>query len=157
MNSSYIENLILTACNVRNNAQAPYSNYFVGAAVLSENGDIYGGCNVERCSYTQTTHAEQNAIDSMVAAEGPVKIAALAVVAALQGISIKPENFEKHAFVHDAHTRGCCGHCLQIIWENCNDDASVPLYFLKEDGKIYQTTIGTVFPYPFGPRDIYKK
>src|SRR5512133_3581915 len=66
-----IQDLIVAAEEVRHNAWAPYSHYKVGVALLSQSGSVHIGCNVERASYTQTTHAEQNAIDSMVAAEGP--------------------------------------------------------------------------------------
>src|SRR5258708_2112597 len=74
--------LVTQAIRVRDHAQAPYSHYHVGAALRSATDHIYVGCNVERASYTQTSHGEQNAIDSMVAAEGPTKIAAMAIVGA---------------------------------------------------------------------------
>ncbi|MDP2735925.1 MAG: hypothetical protein Q8P12_07020, partial [bacterium] len=61
------QKLIYKALSARLKAQAPYSHYWVGAAVRSESGQIYRGCNVETASWTQTTHAEQNAITSMVA------------------------------------------------------------------------------------------
>jgi cytidine deaminase len=66
--------LIKKACKVRNNAQATYFNYHVGSAVISSLDQIYHGCNVEVVSFTQTTHAEQNAIDSMIANQGACKI-----------------------------------------------------------------------------------
>jgi len=80
---------------------------------LSESGTIYTGCNVERSTYTQTTHAEQNATDNMVAAEGPAKIVAMAIVGAPERADIW--NVERFACF-------ACGHCLQIIWENCLAD-----------------------------------
>ncbi|MEX2437805.1 MAG: hypothetical protein WD449_00965 [Candidatus Babeliales bacterium] len=82
------QELLRLAVKARSNAQAPYSHYAVGAAVLSQNGGMYSGCNVERCSYTQTTHAEQNAVDTMIAHEGSVKIEAIAVVGAPQSEQI---------------------------------------------------------------------
>lgn len=53
-------------------AYCPYSHYPVGAAVLSFDGQIYTGCNVENCSYTQTIHAEQVALSNAIS-EGALK------------------------------------------------------------------------------------
>lgn len=65
--STQEQELIQHAINVRSRAQAPYSHYACGAAIRTDRNTVHTGCNVERCSYTQTTHAEQNAIDTMVA------------------------------------------------------------------------------------------
>lgn len=148
------DNLIRAALAVRNNAQAPYSRYHVGASVLSISGAIYAGCNVERCSYSQTTHAEQNAIDSMIASEGPTSIAALAIVAAPADTHFDIEKFQNKQAIESPPPFGCCGHCLQIIWENCEGNKTIPLYFV-EQAQIYQTTIGKLLPYPFGPSNLY--
>jgi cytidine deaminase len=81
-------------------AYAPYSKFKVGAALLSEAGFIYAGCNVENSSYGLTNCAERTAIFSAVAAEGPtMRIRALAVWT-------DPE-------------RPCspCGACRQVIYE----------------------------------------
>lgn len=56
------EKLILEAINSRNNAYTPYSNFKVGAAVLTKSGNIYTGCNIENASYTPTVCAERVAI-----------------------------------------------------------------------------------------------
>src|SRR5438093_333612 len=77
-----VRQMFYMARTVRLNAQAPYSKYFVGVTLQSESGAFYSGCNVERGSWTQTTHAEQNALDSMVAREGSVKVAKLALIGA---------------------------------------------------------------------------
>jgi cytidine deaminase len=139
------QDLLKKALEVRKNAQAPYSNYFVGAAVLSENGQMHVGCNVERCTYSQTTHAEQNAIDTMVANEGSVKIAKVAVVAAPKTVAINslevPEDISGYV----------CGHCLQIIWENCKGDPSVKIMVLDKDGLVACAAINDLLPFRFGP------
>jgi cytidine deaminase len=145
-----IHALLCKAWTVQKLAQAPYSDYFVGAAVSGPDGQISVGCNVERASWSQTTHAEQNAIDSMVAHLGPAKIRALAVVGAFAGIDIpypptpdrkaKPEPFAP-----------CCGHCLQIIWENCCGDATTPIWSLAPNGLILNATLGDLLPLRFGP------
>ncbi len=82
-------------------AYAPYSQFRVGAAILTEQGNIFSGCNVENASYGLTICAERNAIAAAVAAEGgdTMKIKAIAVVNA-QNVSCSP-----------------CGACRQVIWE----------------------------------------
>jgi cytidine deaminase len=59
--------LLDAAIRVRENAYAPFSNYKVGAALLTDKGNIYVGCNVESPTLTLTTHAEGSAIDAMIA------------------------------------------------------------------------------------------
>lgn len=138
------------AVAVRNNAQAPYSQYHVGAAVLSEKNTMHVGCNVERCTYTQTTHAEQNAIDTMVAVLGPVKIQKIAVVGASAHIQISlPSTTELLKNM-------VCGHCLQIIWEN-SADTRVKIMLLEAHGIVACTTIGDLLPFCFGPENIQVK
>lgn len=145
--------LIEGAIKVRNNAQAPYSHYFVGAAALSESGKIYTGCNVENVNWTATTHAEQNAIASMIAAEGPVKLEAIAIVGAPEGATpnVARDSNKRPANVEVGNLNPSCGHCLQIEWENCLGDPDVPLFFLTPWGEIGITTIGDAYPMPFGP------
>jgi cytidine deaminase len=146
--------LIKKACQVRNNAQARYSNYHVGSAVTNNLDQIFQGCNVERVSYSQTTHAEQNAIDSMIANQGPCKIKEIAVAAGHKNIVLSEADIKKAEIIFHAPPCSCCGHCLQIIWENCFNDKDVPIYFIGASKTIYVTTIGQLLPYPFGPMDI---
>lgn len=75
--------LIAAAEAVRARAYAPYSDYFVGAAIVDEAGRIHVGCNVENGVYPQGSCAEQNAIGAMVAAGG-AKITAIAIVGGSQ-------------------------------------------------------------------------
>lgn len=146
--------LIAAAINVRKNAQAPYSKFHVGAAVLDSHGKVHTGCNVERCSWSQTTHAEQNAIDTMIAVSGPTKISMIAVAAAPQHsqLSLTPKAHEVQSSFVDAKI--ACGHCLQIIWENCLNDPSVPFLSLTEHGDVFYTTIGDMLPFRFGPESL---
>ncbi|HEY4519911.1 MAG TPA: cytidine deaminase [Candidatus Paceibacterota bacterium] len=134
------QTLILRARSVKKNAQAPYSGYRVGAAVTSKRSHIVVGCNVERVTHTQTTHAEQAAIDALVAHEGPIKISAIA-------ISCTPQSKSKQKV-----PAWPCGHCLQIIWENCDGDSSVRILTDIGDRTVAITTIGVLLPMPFSPR-----
>lgn len=148
------QQLLERAMQVRQNAQAPYSNYMVGAAVLSDQGMVHVGCNVERCTYTQVTHAEQNAIDSMIAALGPSKIEKIAVVGAARGVRVALNGQT------DAIANAVCGHCLQIIWENCFQDRNVKILSLESNGIVAVYRIADLFPFHFGPENLnifYKK
>jgi cytidine deaminase len=82
------------------NAYAPFSNFRVGAAILTAKGKIFAGCNVENSSYGMTNCAERTAIFSAVAESGP-KLEVIAVaVANAQGVPCSP-----------------CGACRQVIYE----------------------------------------
>jgi cytidine deaminase len=82
------------------NAHAPYSNFRVGSAILTESGKMYSGCNVENASYGLTICAERNAIFAAVAAEGTgMRIQAVAV-ATERDVPCAP-----------------CGACRQVIYE----------------------------------------
>ena len=82
-------------------AYAPYSNFRVGAAVLTKAGHLYTGCNVENVSYGLTICAERNAIFQAIAAEGPgMELKGVAVVTTNPGAECTP-----------------CGACRQVIAE----------------------------------------
>ena len=72
------EDLVEKAKDASKNAYAPYSNFKVGACVLTENDNIYIGCNFENASYGLSICAERNAIGSAVA-NGETKIKAIAI------------------------------------------------------------------------------
>jgi|GEM_PF-117098 len=154
--------LLQAAAAARRQAQAPYSHFLVGAAVLSPRGRIYSGCNVERVSYTQTTHAEQNAVDSMVVQEGPTVAEAVAVVAAHENNCVgnlaspsEPyaETVRRVRRLTLPEVPVPCGHCLQIIWENCNGRRDTPLIMVTGEfyPYVFLTTIGDALTMPFGP------
>lgn len=98
MENEVLEALIESARTVRDHAHAPYSRFKVGAAVISESGKIYVGCNVESATYGATLCAERSAIARMVAA-GERRAVAVAV------------------FVDDAEPAMPCGICRQWIAE----------------------------------------
>lgn len=105
---SQLSLLFNQALNARQNAYAPYSHFAVGAAVLSANGKIYAGCNVENISYPCGTCAEAGAIAAMNANGGRL-IKDIVVVADGDSL-ISP-----------------CGACLQRIFEFADAETTVHL------------------------------
>lgn len=156
-----VKELFKLAAAARNNAQAPYSNYHVGCAIVTKDGKVFSGVNVERCSWTQTTHAEQNATDNMVASAGPVSLSAVVVVGdpANKNISFDtppPLPLIEKRIRNVGDVCPSCGHCLQIIVENCFEatgeyDPDVTLWGYH-NGEFYCTTIGEALPMPFIPQ-----
>jgi cytidine deaminase len=92
--------LLGAARKVMKNAYAPFSNFRVGAAILTAKGRVFAGCNVENSSYGMTNCAERTAIFSAIAKDGPeIEIRAVAVVND-HGVPCSP-----------------CGACRQVIYE----------------------------------------
>ena len=154
--SSMDKFLIERASEVRLNAQAPYSHYKVGAAVLSAQDAVHSGCNVENANWTATLHAEHNAIGNMIAVHGAwTKIKKIAIVAGPEDKTtiIIPERLPIELFSFE-EIPVPCGHCLQIIWENCLEDRKVELISVFQEKFIARVTIGDALPFKFGPKDL---
>ena len=118
------------AHDVAHRAYAPYSNFFVGAAILLESGDIVTGCNVENASYRLTTCAEQTAIASAVALHGPsIRIRAL-FVANLNHTACQP-----------------CGACRQTILEFAAPDTLI--FYPAADAAHASCTMAELLPEAF--------
>jgi cytidine deaminase len=96
--SEDLESLIEAAKHARSLSVAPFSNFLVGAAVRSESGKVYTGCNIESASYGLTVCAERIAIWKAVS-EGERQFTQLAIVADTENLTPP------------------CGTCRQIIWE----------------------------------------
>lgn len=127
------EQLLEEARKARLNAYAPYSNFLVGAALLTEDGEIFHGCNVENAAYSLVNCAERTAIFSAIAA-GKTKFAKLAVVC-------------------DTPRPGSpCGACRQVINEFCSKDMEIVLGNLGDDIEV--TNIEKLLPGAFGPEDL---
>ena len=115
------------AREVRENAYAPYSSYFVGAALLGEDGVIYRGANVENASYGLCLCAERAAIGTAVA-NGVRAYRALVVVT--QGP--KPA--------------APCGMCRQVLAET---GPSFPIRCISVDGDQIETSVRELLPHAF--------
>jgi cytidine deaminase len=111
-----MDNLIAEAKKAMENAYAPYSNFKVGAAVLTGNGKIFRGCNVENSSYGLSICAERAAI--------------------FNAVSAGYQKFTKIAIVTDTEPPASpCGACRQVIFE-FEDNIEVIMANLKGDVKM---------------------
>lgn len=135
-----VKELIQAALYYRDMAYAPYSEFRVGAAVLTESGKIYGGCNVENASYGAGICAERTAAVKAVS-EGETKFLALAVCG--QRAEAAEEDY---VYTYP------CGICRQFLREFTAEDAAVFIVKTKEDWR--ETTFGALFPHSFGPENL---
>lgn len=126
------DKLFAAALKSRDNAYAPYSNFKVGAAILTSGNKIYTGCNVENASFPCGNCAEAGAISSM-AADGQYEIAAILIVADTE--CILP-----------------CGNCLQKIAEFATKKTVV--YSADIHGNIRTYTLQQLLPHNFKAGDM---
>lgn len=122
--------LIEAACTVRQGAYAPYSNYQVGAALLTAKGDIITGINIENASYGLSICAERTAVFKMVSG-GQKNIEAIAVCTENGGSP--------------------CGACRQVLVEFAGD---MPVYLSDAAGNVRDTTLYALLPDHFGPEHL---
>ena len=125
-----LEQLIEVAKEARQQSVAPFSTFRVGAAVKTESGKIYTGCNIESASYGLTVCAERVAIWKALS-EGERKFTALAVVADTE--TLTPP----------------CGTCRQIIWEFARG-ATIVFANLTGQSEVFQ--IADLLPRAFDAR-----
>lgn len=114
------------------NAYAPYSNFLVGAAILSENDKLFGGCNVENAAYPEGTCAEAGAISAMIAG-GCKTIKEIYIVSKSENI-VSP-----------------CGGCRQKIREFSSDQTKIFLCNIKWDYKLF--SLNELLPFSFSEFD----
>lgn len=129
------QQLLNEAAEARTRAYAPYSDFTVGAAMLSADGRIFLGCNIENAAYSPSCCAERVALFKAVS-EGARAFAAIAVVGGKAG-----------------KTGACCppcGVCRQALAEFCPPD--MPVY-LEKDGKPYTTTLADLLPLAFSLKE----
>ncbi len=125
------QELIKAANQVRDKAYAPYSNYRVGAALLTKTGKIFLGVNVENAAYPDTICAERSAVVSAVSA-GERDFEAIAVA------------------THNGGTP--CGSCRQVLAEFGLD---IEVLLVDEGGTlVQQNTVRDLLPGAFQPQDL---
>ena len=109
-------------------AYVPYSKFPVGAALITESGEVFQGCNIENASFGLTNCAERTAFFKAVS-EGNVSFSHL-VVAGNTEEPISP-----------------CGACRQVMVEFCKPD--MPVTLVNTKGDIKETTVSGLLPYSF--------
>jgi len=129
------QNLVLKAMQARKNSYSPYSKFKVGAAVLTDDGKIYTGCNIENASYGATNCAERTAIFKAVS-EGYKTIKAIAIVG-----------------VENDYTYPC-GICRQVIAEFATDSTKIIL--VKGETEYLVKTLAEILPGAFTKKDLGK-
>ena len=135
MEQVMIEKLIDTAIEQLKFSYTPYSNFKVGAALLTKSGKIYTGCNIENASYTPTNCAERTAFFKAVS-EGVRDFQAICIVGGKDG---KLTEYTAP-----------CGVCRQVMMEFCNPKTfQIILAVDKERYEIY--TLEELMPLGFGP------
>ncbi len=127
------------AREVRHNAHAPYSGYFVGAAILTSSGRTFVGCNVENASYGLSICAERSAIVQMISA-GEHKPIALAVVT--------PGTSRLGPGVESPPMGAPCGMCRQTLAEFVMD-IPIRLAADSETNPFRMTTLSALLPEAF--------
>jgi cytidine deaminase len=122
--------LVQQAKTARETAYAPYSNYSVGASLLTSTGRVYTGCNVENAVYSETICAERTAVVKAIS-EGERDFVAIAVVTRDGGAP--------------------CGACRQVL----NEFAPHMIVLIADEtGEVRQTTAADLLPDRFGPRNL---
>jgi cytidine deaminase len=128
------EKLIEESKKAREKAYVPYSNFQVGAALLTTDGKVYHGCNIENAAYSMCNCAERTAL--------------------FKAYSEGDRDFKMLAVVADTD-RPCspCGACRQVISELCPSHMKVILTNLK--GDILEITVAELLPGAFTPEDLH--
>ena len=126
------ERLVKAAQAVREYAYAPYSEFAVGAAILTDDGQVFSGANVESATYGLTTCAEQ--------------------VAILKAVSEGHQRFQRIAVCTDKDPPATpCGLCRQMLAEFVED---IGIILVNPAGKREYTRLSDIFPHAFRPRDL---
>lgn len=128
-----VQELIAEAMKAKENAYVPYSHFRVGAALLTESGRVYTGCNIENVSYGATNCAERTAVFKAVS-EGEREFKAI-VITGDNGDYLPP-----------------CGICRQVLLEFGKESMEVILANSIEDYKV--TTLGELLPGAFSSKNL---
>ncbi len=129
------EDLIKAAMEAKEHAYAPYSNFRVGAALLTKDGKIYQGCNIENAGYTPTNCAERTAFFKAVY-EGERNFEAIAV------------NGDADDYLYP------CGVCRQVMAEFCAPEFKV--FVSKKNGEYLEFTLAEILPGAFTSTELEK-
>lgn len=129
--------LLLRALDARENAWAPYSGFWVGAALLAKDGRVFTGCNIENAAYSPGNCAERTAFFKAVS-EGAREFEAIAVVGG-------PPGAPGRAYP--------CGVCRQVMMEFC-DPAAFRILVGPSPEDFDAFTLEDLLPHGFGPKTL---
>ena len=129
-----IDRLLDLAEEARDHSYAPYSKYHVGAALLTADGQVYQGCNIENAAFTPTNCAERTAFFKAVY-DGHRAFRAIAVIATGEEMGFP------------------CGVCRQVMAEFCDRDFII-ITANKDRSKVDVSPFETLLPHSFGPKDL---
>lgn len=132
------EELIRHAMEAMGKAYAPYSGFCVGAALLTKDGRIYQGCNIENAAYTPTNCAERTAFFKAVS-EGERRFEAICIVGGKDGV---PSGYTAP-----------CGVCRQVMMEFC-DPETFRIILAADEKQWKEFTLKELFPMVFGPDNL---
>ncbi|MFN2745287.1 MULTISPECIES: cytidine deaminase [Bacillus] len=127
------QELITEALKAREYAYVPYSKFKVGAALLTEDGKVYRGCNIENAAYSLCNCAERTALFKAYS-EGEKAFKMLAVAADTPG-PVSP-----------------CGACRQVISELCSKN--MPVVLTNLNGQVKEMTVQELLPGAFSSEDL---
>lgn len=131
--------LLLEAKKARLKSYAPYSKFQVGAALLTKDGKVYHGCNIENASYTPTNCAERTAFFKAVS-DGDMEFEKIAIVGGKEGTDAD-------------ELCAPCGVCRQVMMEFCNpEEFQIILADGKDNMKVM--SLKEMLPYGFCPSDL---
>ena len=138
MEKAMVERLIGIAIRQLDFSYAPYSGFKVGAALLTKNGEIYTGCNIENAAYTTTNCAERSAFFKAVS-EGVREFQTICIVGGKDGV------LTEYA--------APCGVCRQVMMEFCDPETfRIILAVDQENYDIF--TLKELLPLGFGPSNL---
>jgi len=131
--------LIRLALEARQRAYTPYSHFKVGAALLTKEGKVYQGCNIENAAYTPSNCAERTAFFKAVS-EGDYNFAAIAIVGGAEDAK-------------ELELCAPCGVCRQIMMEFCDyNEFEIILGKSPEEYKVM--SLAELLPMGFGPANL---
>lgn len=138
MDRELIEKMIDLAIGQLQYSYTPYSHFKVGAALLTKDGKLYTGCNIENAAYTPTNCAERTAFFKAVS-EGEREFRAICIVGGKDGVLTE--------------YTAPCGVCRQVMMEFCNPKTfQIILATGKEQYEIF--TLKELLPMGFGPDNL---
>ena len=131
--------LVLKAIDSMKNSYSPYSEFKVGAALLTENGKIYTGCNIENFAFGPSICAERVAFFKAIS-EGEKDFSKIAVVGGKNGVITSPTP--------------PCGVCRQVMREFCSDDFEILI--VRENENYDKVLLKDLLPHSFKPEILSK-